>query len=83
MALETGIFISQAIWLYRFRHLRREAKKCGKSYDEYVAERSPKQLTPSTSVFDLEWGKAVVEGTSKKEDIAAPEKCKVLDGRVG
>jgi uncharacterized membrane protein YccC len=36
MALETGIFVSQAIWLWRVRHVRKEAKKAGKTYDEYV-----------------------------------------------
>jgi hypothetical protein len=36
MVLETGIFASQAIWLWRVRHIRRAAKKAGMSYDEYV-----------------------------------------------
>jgi hypothetical protein len=44
MALETGIFLSQAIWLWRVRHVRREAKKAGKTYDEYVKENQGKKL---------------------------------------
>jgi len=44
MLLETGIFASQAIWLWRVRHVRREAKKAGKTYDEYVAENQGKKL---------------------------------------
>ncbi|CAG5186654.1 uncharacterized protein ALTATR162_LOCUS11653 [Alternaria atra] len=44
MVLETGIFASQAIWLWRVRHVRREAKKAGKTYDEYVAENQGKKL---------------------------------------
>lgn len=52
MVLETGIFISQAIWLYRVRDVRREAKKAGMSYDEYMAKipRSESQ----NSVVDVE-----------------------------
>lgn len=52
MVLETGIFISQAIWLYRVRDIRREAKKAGMSYDEYMAKipRSESQ----NSVVDVE-----------------------------
>jgi hypothetical protein len=44
MVLETGIFASQAIWLWRVKHVRREAKKAGKTYDEYVAENQGKKL---------------------------------------
>jgi hypothetical protein len=44
MALETGIFVSQAIWLWRVRHVRKEAKKAGKTYDEYVKENQGKKL---------------------------------------
>ena len=47
MALETGIFLSQAIWLWRVRHVRKEAKKDGKTYDEYVAENPSKGLSRS------------------------------------
>lgn len=55
--LETGIFASQAIWLYRVRHVRREAKKAGVSYDEYVAAHPSKGLPRSLSsetVLDVE-----------------------------
>jgi hypothetical protein len=38
LLLEIGIFGSQILWLYRTRHIRRLAKKAGKTYDEYVAE---------------------------------------------
>lgn len=49
MALETGIFASQAIWLWRVRHIRHEAKKAGKTYDEYVSENPAKKLPRSDS----------------------------------
>lgn len=59
MLLETGIVISQAIWLWRVRHIRREAKMVGKTYDEYVAEH-PKKILPrsqsSETVLDVEAG---------------------------
>lgn len=57
MLLETGIFASQAIWLWRVRHIRREAKKAGKTYDEYVAENPPEKLPRSGlsgTVVDVE-----------------------------
>jgi hypothetical protein len=59
MFLETGIFVSQAIWLWRVRHIRREAKKAGKTYDEYIAENPSKKLPRSDSsetVVDVEAG---------------------------
>ncbi|EUC48348.1 hypothetical protein COCMIDRAFT_34222 [Bipolaris oryzae ATCC 44560] len=49
MLLETGIFASQAIWLWRVRHVRAEAKKAGKTYDEYIAENPSKKLFASES----------------------------------
>ncbi|EOA84512.1 uncharacterized protein SETTUDRAFT_20051 [Exserohilum turcica Et28A] len=49
MLLETGIFASQAIWLWRVRHVRHEAKKAGKTYDEYIAENPCKKLPHSDS----------------------------------
>jgi hypothetical protein len=49
MVLETGIFASQAIWLWRVRHVRAEAKKAGKTYDEYIAENPSKKLLASES----------------------------------
>lgn len=57
MALETGIFASQAIWLYRVRHVRQEAKRKGLSYDEYVAKYPSEKLPRSESsetVVDVE-----------------------------
>jgi hypothetical protein len=57
MALETGIFLSQAIWLWRVRHIRREAKKHGKTYDEYVAEHPSEKLPrsgPDAAMDDVE-----------------------------
>lgn len=49
MVLETGIFASQAIWLWRVRHVRAEAKKAGMTYDEYIAENPNKKLFASES----------------------------------
>jgi hypothetical protein len=43
MVLETGIFASQAIWLWRVRHIRAAAKKAGMSYDEYI-EKHPSSV---------------------------------------
>ncbi|KAF2175763.1 hypothetical protein K469DRAFT_609544, partial [Zopfia rhizophila CBS 207.26] len=55
--LECGIFASQFIWLWRVRHVRHEAKKAGKTFDEYVAENPSKKLKRSESsetVADVE-----------------------------
>ncbi|KAF3007467.1 hypothetical protein E8E13_004669 [Curvularia kusanoi] len=57
MLLETGIFLSQAIWLWRVRHVRREAKRAGMSYDQYVAENPSKKIPRSESaetIVDVE-----------------------------
>ena len=57
MTLETGIFLSQAIWLWRVRHIRREAKKLGMSYDEYVDAHPSKKLErtdSSETIADME-----------------------------
>ncbi|KAF2134710.1 hypothetical protein P153DRAFT_279030 [Dothidotthia symphoricarpi CBS 119687] len=49
MLLETGIFASHAIWLWRVRHVRAEAKKANLTYDEYVAQHPSKKLPRSDS----------------------------------
>ena len=56
MVLETGIFASQAIWLWRVRHIRREAKAAGQTYDEYVAANPSKRLRSESAetVVDVE-----------------------------
>lgn len=53
MALETGIFVSQAVWLWRVREIRRKAKKRGLSYDEYVA-KYPERAMSVEDVRDVE-----------------------------
>ncbi|KAJ4352075.1 uncharacterized protein N0V89_007421 [Didymosphaeria variabile] len=57
MTLETGIFLSQAIWLWRVRHIRHEAKKLGMTYDEYIEAHPSKKLArkaSSETVADVE-----------------------------
>ncbi|CAO2654095.1 Nn.00g108280.m01.CDS01 [Neocucurbitaria sp. VM-36] len=57
MVLETGIFLSQAIWLWRVRHIRCEAKKAGQTYDQYITKHPSKKLPRSDSqetVVDVE-----------------------------
>lgn len=74
MLLETGIFASQAIWLWRVRHVRREAKEAGKTYDEYVAENASKKLPRSMSqetVVDLEAGHDSVNQVDQQEKSSA------------
>ncbi|OCK85241.1 hypothetical protein K432DRAFT_287162, partial [Lepidopterella palustris CBS 459.81] len=80
--LEIGIFISQFIWLYRTRHIRRAAKKMGKTYDEYMADTTPPsdRQRPDTArtVETLD----AYNGESYEtiyETIAALEKCKTKD----
>jgi hypothetical protein len=67
MALETGIFLSQAIWLWRVRHIRKVAKKGGKTYDEYVAENPSEKLLRSkwsAATVDVEGGQVASRETS-------------------
>lgn len=53
MALETGIFVSQAVWMWRMRDVRREAKKAGLTYDEYVAKHPERSISTAT-IVDVE-----------------------------
>lgn len=76
MVLEIGIFGSQFIWLWRVRHVRRAAKKAGKTYDEYVAEHPSKRFAhseSSDSIPDIE------AGTIEPVLITPLEKCKTRE----
>lgn len=44
MVLETGIFMSQAIWLWRVRRVRAEAKRACMTYDEYISQNPAKKF---------------------------------------
>lgn len=77
MVLETGIFASQAWWLWRVRRERREAKMLGLTYDEYVAKHPEKGLKKSDSIetfVDVEAGLEVEkEKVDEKNDRATRE----------
>ncbi|KAF9732749.1 hypothetical protein PMIN01_09607 [Paraphaeosphaeria minitans] len=70
MTLETGIVVSQAIWLWRVRHIRHEANKLGMTYDEYVDANPSKKLSRKASLETV----ADVEA-AHPEGLAVPEKC--------
>lgn len=53
MALETGIFVSQAVWMWRVCETRKKAKMAGLSYDDYVA-KFPERSMSAELVRDLE-----------------------------
>jgi hypothetical protein len=77
MVLETGIFASQAIWLWRVRHVRKEAKKAGKTYDEFVKENQGKKLMRCGSeetFIDVETGVAG-KTTDVEKASATREEC--------
>ncbi len=46
MLLETGIFVSHVVWLFRTRKLRKQAKLAGQSFDD-LAEAQPYQVQRS------------------------------------
>ncbi|KAL7770769.1 hypothetical protein CFE70_000708 [Pyrenophora teres f. teres 0-1] len=77
MVLETGIFASQAIWLWRVRHIRRAAKKAGKTYDEYVAENTEKipRSDSAETIVDVEAAreKDMADARSEKTVVATQE----------
>jgi hypothetical protein len=59
MVLETGIFASQALWMWRVRHVRREAKGLGLTYDEFVEKFPERRGFVSKSeetIVDMEKG---------------------------
>jgi hypothetical protein len=82
MVLETGIFFSQAIWLWRVRHIRRAAKKAGMSYDEYVEKNHDGVKLPrcgsSETVGDVEMGRredgSEETGTTEKSAVTTQDK---------
>jgi hypothetical protein len=80
IVLETGIFVSQGIWLWRVRHVRREAKALGLGYDEYV-KRFPEKLPKSVSeesVVDVEAQREKEPSSDTRvEEKAAAEKKEV------
>jgi hypothetical protein len=80
IALETGIFVSQGIWLWRVRHVRKEAKALGLGYDEYV-KRFPEKIPKSVSeesVVDVEAQREMEPSSDTRvEEKAASEKKEV------
>ncbi|KAF1999041.1 PQ-loop-domain-containing protein [Amniculicola lignicola CBS 123094] len=77
MTLEAGIFMSQAIWLWRTRHVRREAKRIHLTYDDYIKEHPSRKLPRNHSmetVVDVEAGHGASQVT-----IAVPETCVLGD----
>jgi hypothetical protein len=74
MVLETGIFVSQAVWMWRMREVRRQAKKLGLTYDEYVAKCPQRSMSEDTAV-DVEacrWErgeKTTTTGDAKAESV--------------
>ncbi|ORY17249.1 hypothetical protein BCR34DRAFT_50894 [Clohesyomyces aquaticus] len=81
MILETGIFISHWIWLWRVRHVRSEAKKAGMSYDDYIAEHPSKKLArnhSSDTIADVE-----ACDTPPASLVSPPEKCQMKPERMG
>lgn len=73
--------------------MRREAKKEGKTYDEYVKEFSDKGLSRAEDTGDLEKGGVVQRSASddgdetdtsqRRREIVMPEKCMMkVNGRA-
>jgi hypothetical protein len=71
MVLETGIFASQVVWLWRVREERAEAKKAGITYDEYVAKHPEKGLKRSISTetfVDVEAAREMEKEKDERHD---------------
>lgn len=78
MALETGIFVSQAVWMWRVREIRRKAKKRGLSYDEYVA-KYPERVMSVEDVRDVE----ACHGEEERRDGACGTEAREKEGEKG
>jgi hypothetical protein len=63
MVLETGIFVSQAVWMWRVREVRGEAKRAGLTYDEYVAKGEVRSMSEATDVEAGRWDEKKSEDT--------------------
>ncbi|KAI9676101.1 MAG: hypothetical protein M1817_000844 [Caeruleum heppii] len=49
LLLETGIFLSHGLWLWRTRKARREAKLAGKDFDELIDDPAGPRRNPSAA----------------------------------
>lgn len=61
MFLETGIFLSHVIWLFRTRELRKRAKLSGQSFDD-LPEAQPYQVKRPGNEEELRVRTGDVEG---------------------
>ncbi len=80
MLLETGIFISHALWLFRTRKLRKQAKLAGQSFDDlpearaYQTRRSEKKEGIEIPSIDVEKG-AILPQVLPQEQTSLPTCC--------
>ena len=77
-AIELGIFLSQAVWLFRTRKIRRRAKEAGLDWDEF-----PEAQAWQEDRLHLRWSwkrsdANAVKGT--REGDAVVDECVPLDG---
>ena len=57
LIMEIGIGVLQIVWLWRTRSVRREARKAGLDYDEFVSLADAKDVTAQNqreAVMDIE-----------------------------
>lgn len=71
LVLETGIFVSQGVWMWRFRGERAEAKKKGVSFEEYMSGKEGKGESVDG---DVEKGEKEEEKEDDKEEGVEGEK---------
>ncbi|KAF2492676.1 hypothetical protein BU16DRAFT_620030 [Lophium mytilinum] len=86
LLLELGIFASHISWLYRTRHIRRLAKKAGKTYDEYMADQretaEPTRLETGDPTFRIN-EHDTEPPESAHETLRRPESCMTKEPDVG
>ena len=81
-AIELGIFLSQAIWLFRTRKIRRRAKEAGLDWDEFPEAQAWQEdrlhlrwkwrRSDANAVKETTEGDAVVDGGIPVEEPQEP-----------
>ena len=81
-AIELGIFLSQAVWLFRTRKIRRRAKEAGLDWDEFPEAQAwqedrlhlrwKRKRSDADAVKETTEGDAVVDGCVPIEEPQKP-----------
>lgn len=88
IVLETGIFISQVVWLLRTRKLRKQAKLAGLIFDDlpearpYQVKRPENDGEGEISTIDIEQGNLHPDGLLNAHGSSDTQRADNVDGQI-